>query len=301
MQELVTESRSVRRIVGHLPQGSELIESVLTICQERGVRCGTVTITGVVHEVTLLHYDAAARENGMPRHFRGALQLLLAQGTVAELNAKLDLSLSLLASRLTDNGIQVLGGLCGGAAVVACEFVIEAYEDLLLRRAPDRSTGLNLLSEAFSAVQDPPASAPPADGAQPRAPVAPPASPAPEPPREKDSPPPSRPRRFDGKGQMARVTEPAAPPAPEPPPSRHRGPLSLVESQPERSVSVGDLLDHPKFGRCEVQKTSVDDEFVTVRLRNNRLVRLSLEVLELKFDHEEEGHQIFEVIPASRA
>jgi len=73
-----------------------------------------------------------------------------------------------------------------------------------------------------------------------------------------------------------------------------------VERDPNafRQPEAGDLLMHPKFGRCKVEKTSIDSDFITVRLRNHRLVRLSLEVLDVSFlEEDEEGNQVFRVVP----
>lgn len=55
------------------------------------------------------------------------------------------------------------------------------------------------------------------------------------------------------------------------------------ETPPERDVElrIGDVIEHPKFGRCSVERLEGDGEFAHVRLRNARLVRLSLEVLKL--------------------
>jgi hypothetical protein len=58
-------------------------------------------------------------------------------------------------------------------------------------------------------------------------------------------------------------------------------------------MRTGDVIDHATFGRCEVERVDGDGEFAIVRLRNKRLVRLNLDVLDLRFLGEEEGHQVF--------
>jgi hypothetical protein len=57
----------------------------------------------------------------------------------------------------------------------------------------------------------------------------------------------------------------------------------------EVRVVAGDWIEHPKFGRCQVERVEGDYEFVSVRLRNQRLIRLSLDVLELLPVGEEPG------------
>ena len=62
------------------------------------------------------------------------------------------------------------------------------------------------------------------------------------------------------------------------------------------SVRPGDFIDHPKFGRCAVERVDGDMEFVTARLRNQRLIRLSLEVLTLVPAGQAEGKNLFRAV-----
>ncbi|HEX6836390.1 MAG TPA: hypothetical protein VF334_07435, partial [Polyangia bacterium] len=62
------------------------------------------------------------------------------------------------------------------------------------------------------------------------------------------------------------------------------------------SVRPGDFIDHPKFGRCAVERVDGDMEFVTARLRNQRLIRLSLEVLTLIPAGQADGKNLFRAV-----
>ncbi len=57
-------------------------------------------------------------------------------------------------------------------------------------------------------------------------------------------------------------------------------------------------VDHPKFGRCQVERVEGDSEFLSVRLRNQRLIRLSLDVLNLAPAGHSDGHRLFKLTPA---
>ena len=291
MPRLVVESQKTRRIVGQLNQGEDLIQSLQAICHDRRVRCGTVQATGVLDELSLSHYDRSGRAMGLPRQFRASMQLLLATGTITEEGGKLQVTLSVIASRQRDNGIELLGGACLAARVVTCEFVLEAFEDVLVRRELDRTTGLHPWSAAFAAAPAG-AAAGQATAGSPSAPTlaaSPTALPAPA--------PEGRPLgSLDGEPSAVEASKPswadsvmasvrAAAETPEPEPDE--------PDEPERPVRSGDILEHQQFGRCVVQRVDSNEENVTVRLRNGRLVRLSLEVLRLRFQGEEDGHQIF--------
>jgi len=62
------------------------------------------------------------------------------------------------------------------------------------------------------------------------------------------------------------------------------------------TVRPGDFIDHPKFGRCAVERVDGDMEFVTARLRNQRLIRLSLEVLTLIPAGQADGKNLFRAV-----
>lgn len=62
------------------------------------------------------------------------------------------------------------------------------------------------------------------------------------------------------------------------------------------TVRPGDFIDHPKFGRCAVERVDGDQEFVTARLRNQRLIRLSLEVLTLVPAGQADGKNLFRAV-----
>jgi hypothetical protein len=64
----------------------------------------------------------------------------------------------------------------------------------------------------------------------------------------------------------------------------------------EVQVKPGDLIDHPKFGRVQVERVEGDNEFVSARLRNQRLIRLSLDVLTLIPAGTENGHNLFRAV-----
>jgi hypothetical protein len=67
-------------------------------------------------------------------------------------------------------------------------------------------------------------------------------------------------------------------------------------SSEQINVRPGDFIDHPKFGRCAVERVDGDYEFVTARLRNQRLIRLSLDVLTLIFAGQEDGKNVFRAV-----
>lgn len=268
MSRLVEESHHLRCIMGQLTRGEDLCKGLVDVCQQRSVRCARVEARGVLSEVDLACYDAEGRGMGKARRFRGAMQLLTCTGVVTELDGQLHLELSLVLARQRDNGLEVLGGVCPAGRVVSCQFVIEAHDDLILRQGLDRSTGLLNLHEAFAA------GSPPASANESRESTG------------EDAREPSSPGKVSWADAVMASVRAAA-----------DAPAVVGDPGPGRPVEVGDILDHQKFGRCEVQRVDADQEYVTVRLRNSRLVRLNLEVLRLRYTGDEDGHQVFSAAP----
>lgn len=59
------------------------------------------------------------------------------------------------------------------------------------------------------------------------------------------------------------------------------------------SPQVGDRIVHPSFGETVVEKLDDGDDFVFVRSKTQRLLRLSLEILQLELVDESEGRRRF--------
>jgi predicted DNA-binding protein with PD1-like motif len=81
---------------------------------------------------------------------------------------------------------------------------------------------------------------------------------------------------------LAAVEPPVPPPAP---------PRARIEE--DILLAAGDILLHPRFLRCLVVKVESNHEYIQVQLKNGRVVRLSLEVLQLSPLGVENGQRIF--------
>jgi predicted DNA-binding protein with PD1-like motif len=254
---LVCESRSGRRIVGSLDRGVTLADALLDVCRERGVRCAEVRGLGSLEAVEVAAYDQERRAWRPSRTFTGDLEIVNLTGNVSERGGKLALHAHVTLMRDRDNGVELLGGHLVTARVFALEFVIDAFDDVILRRGEsDRATGLTLWNEAI-----PLGAAAPAPPAPPPPPAAPPAAPS--------------------WGDVAAAS------------ARRPPPVEEEEDETDDSLEPGDILHHPTFGRCEVQRIEGSYEFAHVRLRNGRLVRLSLDILKVARAGEEGGQRAF--------
>ena len=262
----------------------DLLDGIAEVCRRQKVRAGTVALFGALDEVEIENLDAAGRAL-VPRRLASTLTVVHAAGLLAERDGKLQLELACALSRERDSGVELLGGRLRKARVQSIDFVIETFDDLLLRRSIDAS-GLPVLSEAIAI----PASAGPL-----------PASAGTASPRESEIAHAHH-ADFEARGSghvVARGSDPAPQPAPSTPPAAPPG-LSWAEvaqtsaEQPpveeqlspadQEPMRPGDVIVHPSFGPCEVERIEGDMDYAHVRLKNNRLVRLSLEVFQIRRD-----------------
>jgi predicted DNA-binding protein with PD1-like motif len=249
---IVGESSRGRRLVGRIDRGADLAGALLDLASSRAVRAAEVRATGALEELELRWFDQRARA-WRPRKLFDPVQLVQLQGTIAEREGRPILDAQVLVSTAPsdrDSGVVLHGGQLVRARVYSVEFVVDAFDDLTLRRAADRSLGLDVLRLAA-----------PIGAAE--APEAPEEAPAPIAPAEAEPP------------SWADVARASAGGAAEAEP---------VEDLTEDPVGAGDVIEHPRFGRCVVERIEGDAEFAQVRMRNQRLIRLSLDVLTLVRD-----------------
>jgi hypothetical protein len=275
---IVAESRLGRRLIGRLERGVDVLEGIAEICRLHHVHTAELRGIGALEQVVLGEYDQRARGPRPPRRFDAAFEVLSLCGNVSEQSGKLHVQARVTLSRERDNGIELLGGALISGRVFALELVIEVFDDVVLRRLPDAQTGLHLWREAQGAESN---------GGEP-AKIAHVPFEAPARTKWEDVIAASE----DQNGSVANRPASASPaPAAPPPPA-----LSATEI---RAVA-GDLLDHPKFGRCQIERIEGDYEFVSARMRNQRLIRLSLDVITLVPAGQEDGRQLFRAEPGSR-
>ena len=272
---LSAESERGRRIIGRLDKGTDLLVGIAEVCKKHRVRTATLSGLGALERLEVSEYDQRNRVYKPSRAFEGVFEVLNVTGNVSDRDNKPFVHAHVTVSRERDNGIEVLGGHLLAARVFAFEFVLEVMDDLVLKRTADQTTGLHLWSEAISFEPDAeaarqlpawnegnttPAKSSTSTLTSPSTTTTPSTSTSTTPSTSTSTP--SKPN--DAWARVIAVS--SAQPAP-------------AAAEADTRVRPGDLIDHPKFQRCVVERVEGDYEFVQVRLSNRRLVRLSLDVL----------------------
>ncbi len=283
------ETTRTRRLVGRIEEGEDLVESLTKLCRDNDVHAGQLQAVGSLSRAEVARFDADAGQYKIAFDDEGLFDLVSLSGNVSRLGDEVVLRLEVLLSAMGPAGPQVLSGQLRSGISVSCEFVLEIFEDLEIERRLDADSG-RLEMRAIRRTEQAPAPEQPAK--------APKAEPAPKPAAEQKPAADKKPIAGKGMSWKDAAGEAAAPPEAE---TARKGSKSKSPSAEELYADVnfeealmqpGDILEHPKLGRCRVMKVEEGD-FVHVRLPRGRIRKLSLEIVDVTLDREEGDRRIF--------
>ena len=296
-------SNTSRRIVGRFSSNEELVEALTEVCAREGVRGGEVRVRGRIKGAEVVRLNPRKRQYEVVASVDGEVDLVSATGVVSVLGDQAVLRIDAVMSAQGPFGPQTLAGEVRGARAVDVEFVMDVFEDLTLKRKLDRDTG-GLVLDTIEVVETAKAAPAPAPAPKTAAPTqaelpvaaAPEPAPAPEPTPE----PKAEPKMSWGEAVAA--TEK---PAPKPGKVGIKGGVSKPtadeiyadfdlegdeEDLPE--MKPGDLIDHPKLGRCRVMRVE-DEEYAHIRLPRGKISKLMLDLFDVSYGGKENGKNVF--------
>jgi len=274
------ETTQIRRIVGRIDDGEECIEKLTEFCDEHDVRAATVRAVGRLSAIELVRFDSEEGDYEEIYEGEGVFDLLQLTGNVALLGDEIVIRLQALLS--TDGPVapQLLAGQLRAATAIEFEFVAEVYEDLELERGLDPDSGLLELESIRR--RDSPEGPPQGDAAELEGQAmswddaAESADDGTEADAEEED---SEPRERDAEPEHNDETESS-------------DPYEGVDLDTP-ALESGDIVDHPKLGRCRVLKIE-DGTYAHIRLPQGKIRKLSLNVVEISYSGEEDGHNVFE-------
>lgn len=353
-------SRHIRRIVGRLAKGERVLTSLERLCRREKIRAGSVRAVGLLSNVRLQSYNPT---NGYTPSLEAeqVTELLSLEGNISTLADTIVLNCYVHIGSEHMGQLHTCGGTLAEATAFSVEFVIEAYDDLVMERRLESRVGLPLLNkietitgdstisstrDAAPAVAAPkpapvveapkpvaPTPAPVVEAPKPAAPKPAPVVEAPKPAAPKPAAPkpaPAQPKAtsFSSEGMTSKPA--AAPqvvsrrltsekPAEAPKaswadaiqysedrktqsklgvssaPSREYPPIDNDwDDEPDGpEIEKGDFLRHPHFGICKVLFVEEED-YVQVRTRSGKIIKIKLEVCELTLNGEKEGKNVFD-------
>lgn len=313
-------SYQTRRFIGQLQNNEEIISQLTRLCEEHKVRAGEVRVSGALKSVELARFDAEEKEY-VKSHHGGPVELITLHGNVATIGDQIVLRLDALVSSEQGFGVQLASGQLRRGVVSACEFVLDSFDDISMTRGRDAQSGRMILSaiESTTPVQTPAAAtnapAPPAQpslswgdvsaaSSDPSSLRAPAKQAAPAPAKQASPPAPAQTSLIEDSDATDEESLQEAPPK-EATKTSSQPPANQVdhsilgaddsdfeddEDLPE--MKPGDIIDHPKLGRCRIMKVEEDD-YAHIRLPRGKISKLILHIFDIQYKGQEEGRNVF--------
>jgi predicted DNA-binding protein with PD1-like motif len=144
---IVGEAKQTRVVMGRLEKGEPVVEKLVELARFEKIDCGFVRGQGVVEEIFLERYDAAALQY-VPFTTAGGVdgpwELVSLQGNLSLRAGQPDARLWAVLATSLGGRPRVLAGRLAAARTVYLEFAVDVCDDGDLERRDDPVTGLPL-------------------------------------------------------------------------------------------------------------------------------------------------------------
>jgi predicted DNA-binding protein with PD1-like motif len=129
----------LRTLIGQLPHGSDLYDSLTELVQKENIKLGRISGIGATTHAVVAYYDQNTKKyNSL--EFSGGMEILSLNGNVSLRDGKPFVHVHIL---LSDAEGKVYGGhLLPGTKLFACEVTVDEFEGNELVRGFDERTGL---------------------------------------------------------------------------------------------------------------------------------------------------------------
>lgn len=132
--------RTANCLVIRLDPGEELINSLLTACQEHDIHCAQVTGIGAARKITCGVFDPETREYHSEK-FKGIFEITSLNGTITTMDGGLYPHIHVT---FADQKYKVRGGHLNKCVISATAEIVLMILDLEIDRQASQEVGLNL-------------------------------------------------------------------------------------------------------------------------------------------------------------
>ncbi len=132
--------RTANCLVIRLDPGEELINSLLTACQEHDIHCAQITGIGAAKKITCGVFDTKTREYHSEK-FKGIFEITSLNGTITTMDGGLYPHIHVT---FADEKYKVRGGHLNKCVISATAEIVLMILDLEIDRQASQEVGLNL-------------------------------------------------------------------------------------------------------------------------------------------------------------
>lgn len=143
------ETKKQRRFVGEFTRGMEIQKAVSRLLKDNNIRTGRIKIFGHLENI-VLSTDSGNKAMSMRRIISGACQLISCEGIITELGGQFDPILYSTVAVEGETGLSLYGGVLVEARVIQCDFILDSFDDIFIRRTIDSSSNSAIWNEVFT-------------------------------------------------------------------------------------------------------------------------------------------------------
>lgn len=140
MECTMETKRTANCLVIRLDPGEELINSLLTACQEHDIHCAQITGIGAAKKITCGVFDPKTREYHSEK-FKGIFEITSLNGTITTMDGGLYPHIHVT---FADEKYKVHGGHLNKCVISATAEIVLMILDLEIDRQASQEVGLNL-------------------------------------------------------------------------------------------------------------------------------------------------------------
>ena len=296
------ESTRGRRIIGRMDPGDSITDTLLDVCSNAGVSAGAIRMQGILSSVELAVFDSEKGEYVSAFSATGDLELITVQGNISLMGPKAILNTHVTIAYAEHGQNRVVGGQLRAGTAYSVEYVIEAFDDVIVERTMDPATKLptwNRMEAAEQPVET--AVVEFEDQGEQTRPLTPKkanqtveASASIERTAPKTKPAMKQPTAKDWKAAADKAQEKLVKPSRTAASVEESGDFEIIELVP------GDTLLHPRLGECKVVRVE-DDVAAYIRLPNSRRIsKLALDLVRLEWVELRNKNNVYMVHAAGR-
>ncbi len=300
-------SKTSRRLVGRLDSGEDIVAAITRLCELQQVQAGEVRVYGTIEGTDLVRMNGSETESIAVSG--DTVRIAQCAGRVAVMGGQVVMALEALLCGDGPFGQQFVFGMIRKATAVDVEFFVDVLEDIEIQRELDENGNLSIARIVRFSDEEAPirerkrperiaeAKLAKDENAVQMKPNPQKAEPAPAPEPEPEEEPQTQMSWEEAAEAAEEVSKPAD--------QREKrkttklsprvNPDALGDDDDDAELmKPGDILDHPKLGKCRVIRVE-GDEFAHIRLSRGQIRKLALEICEVTWVDEEDGRNIFKV------
>ncbi|MCA9517768.1 MAG: DNA-binding protein [Myxococcales bacterium] len=137
---IITQTHKRRTFVGCLNAGTDVVDSLLSICVDNAIFCASFSAVGYLKDVSLRTFDPARRAYREPTQHPGMFHAVSLRGNVSLRERQTVVTVHAIGAR--EGAAGVLSGELVAGEVMLVEFELATQDDIRLYRAEDAKTGL---------------------------------------------------------------------------------------------------------------------------------------------------------------